>query len=251
MRTVLITGGTGKLGRTVAARLDNGQSEVRVLSRRPAPGRVVGDLRRGTGLDAAVAGVDVVVHCATTYGRGDVAAARHLVDAIGRTGGRPHVVNVSIVGVDRIPLPYYRAKFAAEQTISTSGLPWTILRATQFHDLLATMFARPRWLPFTLAPAGFRFQPIDIRDVADRLAALATAEPLGRTVDLGGPQVRDVRELARVHHAITGRRRPVLSPRLPGAIARGYREGHHLAPENPGGTITFEQFLLDRTDSAS
>lgn len=88
MSTVLVTGGTGKLGRAVVERLQARQREIRVLSRTPGAGRVVGDLRTGAGLGEAVEGVDVVVHCATTYGRNDVVAARRLVDAIGRTGER-------------------------------------------------------------------------------------------------------------------------------------------------------------------
>ncbi|WP_218002507.1 hypothetical protein [Nocardia brevicatena] len=95
-------------------------------------------------------------------------------------------------------------------------------------------------------PAGFRFQPIDVGDVADRLTALAVGGPVGRAPDLGGPQVRTMRDLARAYHSIAKRRRPVLSPRVPGAIARGYTDGWNLVPDNPYGTVTFEQFLLDR-----
>ncbi|MBF6316363.1 NAD(P)H-binding protein [Nocardia cyriacigeorgica] len=247
MSTVLVTGGTGKLGRAVVERLTDRGREVRVLSRTPGAGRAVGDLRTGTGLEEAVEGVDVVVHCATTYGRGDVVAARRLVDAISRTGGAPHLVNISIAGVDRIPLPYYRAKLAAEEVISGSGLPWTNLRATQFHDLLATIFDVQRWLPVTFAPAGFRFQPIDIGTVADHLAELAVHTPVGRAPDLGGPRIHSLRELAEIHRSVVQRRRPILSPRLPGKIARGYTEGWNLVPDNPRGTVTFEGFLRERT----
>ncbi|MFC4375086.1 SDR family oxidoreductase [Nocardia halotolerans] len=247
MRTVLVTGGTGKLGRAVVERLNDGRHEVRVLSRTPgsaATRRVVGDLRTGAGLDDAVAGAEVIVHCATTYGRGDVAAARHLLDAAVRAGLAPHVVNVSIAGVDRIPVPYYRAKLAAEEAITASGLPWTTLRTTQFHNLLATVFAGQRRLPVTFAPKGFRFQPIDIGDVADRLVALAVGEPVGRTLELGGPRVHTMGELARSYQSIMGWRRPVLSPPVPGKTLRGFTEGWNLVPGKPCGTVTFEEFLL-------
>lgn len=246
MSTVLVTGGTGKLGRAVVERLKDGEREIRVLSRTPGAGRAVGDLRTGAGLEEAVEGVDVVVHCATTYGRDDVVAARRLVDTIGRTGGAPHLVNISIVGVDRIPVPYYRAKLAAEGVISGSGLPWTTLRATQFHDLLATIFDVQRWLPVTVAPDGFRFQPIDIGTVADHMAELAVRKPLGRAPDLGGPRMHSMRQLAEIHRSVVHRWRPILSPRLPGRIARGYAEGWNLVPDNPQGTVTFEGFLLER-----
>ncbi|MBF6436982.1 SDR family oxidoreductase [Nocardia cyriacigeorgica] len=246
MSTVLVTGGTGKLGRAVVERLQARQREIRVLSRTPGAGRVVGDLRTGAGLGEAVEGVDVVVHCATTYGRNDVVAARRLVDAIGRTGGAPHLVNTSIAGVDRIPLPYYRAKLAAEQVISGSGLPWTNLRATQFHDLLATIFDVQRWLPVTFAPDRFRFQPIDLETVADHLAELAIHPPVGNAPDLGGPRIHSLRELAEIHRSVVHRRRPILSPRLPGRVAQGYAQGWNLVPDNPRGTLTFEGFLRAR-----
>ncbi|WP_280402111.1 SDR family oxidoreductase [Nocardia carnea] len=246
MSTVLVTGGTGKLGRAVVERLKYREREVRVLSRTPGAGRAVGDLRTGDGLAEAVEGVDAVVHCATTYGRGDVVAARRLVDAMRRTGCAPHLVNISIVGVDRIPLPYYRAKLAAEEVISGSGLPWTNLRATQFHDLLATMFDVQRWLPVTFAPGGFRFQPIDIGTVASRLAELAVHTPAGKAPDLGGPRIYSLRELAEIYRSVVHRRRPILSPHLPGRIARGYAEGWNLVPDNPRGTLAFEEFLRER-----
>ncbi|MFE9575401.1 SDR family oxidoreductase [Nocardia sp. NPDC006044] len=246
MSTVLVTGGTGKLGRAVVERLEDRERETRVLSRKPGAGRAVGDLRTGAGLEDAVEGVNVVVHCATTYGRDDVVAARRLVDAIIRTGGAPHLVNISIVGVDRIPLPYYRAKLAAEEVISGSGLPWTNLRTTQFHDLLATIFDVQRWLPVTLAPNGFRFQPVDIGTVADCLAGLAVHPPVGRAPDLGGPRIHSIRELAEIHHSVVRRRRPILSPRLPGKAVRAYAEGWNLVPDNARGTVTFEEFLRER-----
>ena len=235
--TVLVTGGTGTLGRALVPLLD----DPRVLSRRDGPGRAVGDLDTGAGLDAAVAGASVVVHLASRP-RGDSAATARLVDAA-RRAGTPHLVHVSIVGADRIPLPYYREKVRSERLVEESGLPWTILRATQFHDLLAGLFAAAARAGALPVLAGTSFQPIAVDDVAARLAALAAGPPQGRAADLGGPEVRTMADLARAWSAATGRRRPVLPLRLPGAIARGYRSGAHLAPAHAEGVVTFEQYL--------
>ncbi|MDQ3990030.1 MAG: NAD(P)H-binding protein, partial [Actinomycetota bacterium] len=139
MGAVLVTGGTGTLGRAVVARLRDGGHQVRVASRRPGAARVVVDLCSGAGVDGAVAGVDAIVHCATTDGAADVPLTRTLVDGA-RRAGTPHLVFVSIVGVDRIPLGYYRAKLAAERVVEESELGWTVLRATQFHDLIAWLW---------------------------------------------------------------------------------------------------------------
>jgi len=139
MTTVLVTGGAGVLGRPVVARLRERGADVRVLSRRAGgePGRVQGDLETGTGLVEAVAGVDVIVHCASAGDwlrpQRDVVQTRNLLAAVGPA--RPHIVYVSIVGVDRIRFGYYRAKLECERMIAASGLPWTVLRATQFHEL--------------------------------------------------------------------------------------------------------------------
>lgn len=256
MESVLVTGGTGRLGREVARRLADGQREVRVLSRRPAPTgaggglrRMVGDLRTGRGLDAAVAGVDTIVHAATLYGRADVAAARTLVAAARRAGRDPHLVYVSIVGSDAIPLGYYRAKAAAGRIIEESGLPWTIQRTTQFHNLVAGLFAWQRWLPVTVAAAGFRFQPIDVRDAAARLVDLAGGPPAGAAPDVGGPEVATMRRLAAIYGEAHGRRR-VAAVRIPGAIARGFAAGGNLALQNPFGTVTFAEFVAERAAEA-
>jgi uncharacterized protein YbjT (DUF2867 family) len=249
---VLVTGGTGTLGRLVVRRLTAERgAQVRVLSRRPAPAepglaaRVTGDLRSGRGIEPAVAGTGVIVHCATGLGRGDVDAARHLIDAALRAA-RPHLVYISIVGVDRIPIGYYKAKLEVERLAEESGLPWTVLRATQFHQLIlrgCEMLARPGVL---LVPAATSFQPIEAGEVAARLAGLATGPPAGRVPDMGGPEVRGAGDLARSYLTARGRRRPVLPVRLPGAAFAGYRDGYHLAPDNATGRITFAQFLAER-----
>jgi uncharacterized protein YbjT (DUF2867 family) len=149
--------------------------------------------------------------------------------------------------VDRVPLPYYREKLAVEEVVRSCGLPWTIQRATQFHDLLATLFGLSSRLPVLPVLAGTDVQPVDTTDVAERLVALTGRPAAGRAPDLGGPQVRSMAELAVAWLAARGKRRRVLPVRLPGKIARGYRAGGHLAPERAEGSITFEEFLAART----
>jgi uncharacterized protein YbjT (DUF2867 family) len=223
---------------------------VRVASRRqpdqPLPAHAEWtrlDLATGSGLTEAVTEVDVVVHCATSgRGRADLAAARRLVDAAREAGVR-HLVYISIVGVDRVPLGYYQAKLAVERLLAESGIGWTVLRTTQFHDLISAFFRLQRRLPVTFAIAGTRFQPIEVREVADRLAELAAAPPAGRVADLGGPEVLDCADLARTYLRAVGRHRPVLPLWLPGAIFAGYRRGGHLAPDRADGRITYAEHL--------
>ncbi len=251
MKPILVTGGTGTLGREVVARLLDAGQKVRVVSRRarpaggPAPLTAMAvDLRDGEGIDAAVTGVDAIVHCAT-MARADIRAARNLI-AAARRASVPRLVYISIVGVDRVPLRYYRAKLEVEQLIEHSGLEWTILRTTQFHDLVLRLSKALARSPVMIVPARTSVQPIDAGEVAGRLVELATTARVGRVPDMGGPQVRSARDLARAYLRASGRHRLVLPVRLPGAVFRGYRQGGHLAPERPAGRVTFEEFLAER-----
>jgi uncharacterized protein YbjT (DUF2867 family) len=244
MTTILVTGGTGTLGRLVTERLRADGHEVRVLSRHTPPHAV--DLREGGGaLDAAVAGVDTIVHCATTQRGGDEQAAAHLIKAA-RAAGVAHLVYISIVGVDVVPLGYYRTKLAVEKLVQESGLGWTILRTTQFHDLPVMVFRTLARLPVLLLPSGIADQPIEVAEVADRLADLTGGAPAGRVDDMGGPEVRTLPDLARAYLRATGRRRPVVSIPLPGRTVRGFRAGGHLTPGRAVGKGTFEEYLAAR-----
>lgn len=184
--------------------------------------------------------MDVIVHCATSLTGGETAAARNLISAA-RGAGSPHLVYISIVGIDRVPLACYRAKLATERLIEDSGLPWTMLRATQFHDLILRLFTAQTRLPLLLVPAGFWFQPVEVGEVAARLAELAARPPAGREPDLGGPQIRPVGDLAHGYVRSAGRHRALLP--VPGAAAAAFRRGGHLAPGHATGRVTFEQFL--------
>ncbi|MEV6788060.1 NAD(P)H-binding protein, partial [Streptomyces sp. NPDC051098] len=179
MTSILVTGGTGTLGTLVSARLRRDGHDVRVLSRRAQPYAV--DLRDGTGLDAAVEGVDAIVHCATSPRGGDDRSAARLLTAA-RRAGVGHLIYISIVGVDRVPLGYYRVKREVEQLIERSGASggpgWTVLRTTQFHELVLSLLAGASRLPVLPLPSGVRVQPVDAGEVADRLAELALGPPV-------------------------------------------------------------------------
>jgi uncharacterized protein YbjT (DUF2867 family) len=225
---ILVTGGTGTLGRHVVPRLRDAGREVRVLRRhlRQATAgieQVTGDLATGEGIDAAVDGAKVIVHLAGTP-KGDEVKARHLVEAATRAGAR-HLVFISVVGADKIPVSsavdramfgYFAAKRAAEQQIAGSGLGWTTLRATQFHDLTLLTVRQLAKLPVVPVPSGWRFQPIDPAEVADRLVELALGAPAGLVADLGGPRVYALAELVRGYLGAVGKHRPILPLRLPG-----------------------------------
>ena len=232
---------------------------MRVLSRRKHQAAagvefVTGDLATGEGIGAAANGVATIMHCAGSS-KGDEVKARNLVRAVPQAGVR-HLVNVSVVGADRIPITgavdramfgYFASKRAAEQVVAGSGLPWTTLRATQFYDLILMVTRNLARLPLIPVPAGFRFQPVDAGEVASRLVELALDVPSGLAPEFGGPRIYATEELLRGYLHANRRSRPIMPVRLPGAAARALRAGANLAPERAVGQRTWEAFLAERS----
>jgi len=263
---ILVTGGTGTLGRLVVSRLLDAGRDVRVLSRgirepdaaseaREGIEFVTGDLATGEGIDAAVQGTEIIIHCAGSA-KGDEEKARNLVQAASRVGVQ-HLVYISVVGADRIPMAsgidrmmfgYFGAKLAAERIVAQSGLPWTTLRATQFQDLTLMTAQAMAKMPVIPVPSGFRFQPVDADEVAARLVELALGSPAGLVADIGGPRVYEMAELVRGYLRAAGKHRPILSLRLPGKAASAFRDGANLAPDRAVGRRTWEEFLAARVN---
>lgn len=265
MSFVLVTGGTGALGRALVPLLRAANLRVRILSRESAPSGcepgtwVRGDLATGENIDDAVRNVNTIVHLATAPRGHDARLTRALVEAARRgprmTAPLPHVIYQSIVGVDRIPLGYYKQKLAAELVVAESGLPFTIVRATQFHGLVYSLFAAQRRMPAVLAP-NIRLQPIDVRDVAVQLLGLLRAGAAGRVADIGGPDVELATDLARATlasfvrprpHGTVGSRRPIVPLRLPGRTFAAFEAGDNLVPGNRLGTVSYPDYLIART----
>jgi uncharacterized protein YbjT (DUF2867 family) len=266
---ILVTGGTGTLGRLVVSRLRDAGRDVRVLSRRSREGAegikaggegiefVSGDLATGVEIDAAVERAEIIVHCAGSA-KGDEDKARHLIRAASRAGAR-HLVFISVVGADRIPIAgaidramfgYFGFKLAAERAVADSGLPWTTLRATQFHDLTLMTVRQMARLPLIPVPAGFHFQPVDAGEVAARLVELALGTPAGLVPDMAGPQVYAMAELLRTYLLGSNRRqRPIIPLWLPGKAARAFRAGANLNLDRAVGCRTWEDFLAARLSS--
>ena len=230
-REVLVTGATGTLGRKVVGTATAAGHHVRAMSRRSHVGYTgvhwtQADLLADTGIDDAVDGVDVIVQLRHPAHRATRTSPRcRTSSAAARSAGVRHVIHVSIVGIDRIPLPYYRTKLRVEQALEASGVGHTVLRATQFHDLIATTFSIQRYSPVLWALRDVRFQPIDTRDVAARLVELIGAEPAGRAPDIGGPTVHTHAELAQMYLAARGGRRKVVAVPVPGRIVAGLSVG--------------------------
>jgi uncharacterized protein YbjT (DUF2867 family) len=239
MSIILVTGATGTLGTPTVRRLRSAGHEVRALSRRSGDGLTTGDLLTGAGIPEAFAGAGTVIHLAT--GLRDVDQGRAAIEAA-VCAGVGHFVLISIVGIEDIPLGYYKGKVRIERMLLDSGLPHTILRATQFHQFVDAIFGGQRFSPVIVAPR-FSFQPISTDEVAERLTELAGAAPAGRVADVGGPEQRTATDLAAAWKRARGSRRPVWPISLPGKTAAGYAAGNNLVPGPAYGKVTFEEFL--------
>ena len=258
MTNVLVTGGAGMLGNKVVKELTETGYNVRIMSRKRQPANLLSttewaqaDLETGQGITNAVDGIDVIVHAASSPFKHtrqiDVDGTRILLDQA-RAAGITHVIYISIVGIDRIPYYYYRAKLAAEELVKTSDIPWSILRATQFHYLIDLFFQAATKPPLvSLLPTDLRCQSIADSEVASRLCELVVAGPRGRLPDLGGPEVLTAGEMARTWMMVRGIQRRVLPLHLPGKVAQGFRRGYNTCPDQPvRGHITWTEWVQNK-----
>jgi uncharacterized protein YbjT (DUF2867 family) len=246
-----VVGGTGTVGRRIAAALARAGHEVRALSRSAAQYPV--DLTTGAGLEAALSGCAVVIDASngppSRKARGVLVDGSRRLLKVAEGAGVGHHVCVSIVGIDDVPMAYYRVKLEQERVVERAGLPWTIMRSTQFHDLLGSLLStagRRHVLPAARA----KFQPVGVDEAADAIAAVATDTPGLARVTIAGPEVHDLRSLGRLWREATGRRAIDIPVPLIGHLGRALREGR-LTCANPDvrGSQTFAAWLQTNVHS--
>ena len=243
---VVVAGGTGVVGSRVVEALRADGHDTVALSRRTGV-----DLTTGEGLDAALDGADAVVDTANVSTLSAEAAIRFFKTATGNLvaasarAGVAHLVLLSLVGIDRMPHDYYAGKLAQERVVEAGDVPWTILRATQFHEFAGQLFDRAKLGPLHVAPRA-RVQPIAARDVGAHLAGLAAGAPQGRAADLAGPREEALDEMVKAYARRAGRGGWIPSVSLPGAQMKAMRAGLAL----PGSdavlaTQTFADWLRE------
>jgi uncharacterized protein YbjT (DUF2867 family) len=259
MTFVLVTGGTGHLGRDLVRRLVQEKHQVRVFARTPGAETDVewarGDLATGDGLAAALRDVHTVINAATyspIARRGvvrpvdffrspsvvDVDGTRRLLALSERAGVR-HFLHVSIVGLDDASLPYARVKLAGERLVRESPLSWSVVRAMPFYYLLESMLAGLTWLPIWPMPKAI-FNPVDTSDVATHLAACAFDGNRGMRIEIGGPEDLSCAEFARQYQEVRSVHRPILPVRVSAGTARAMG---FVVAQGPRGTLSWSTWL--------
>ena len=253
---VLVTGGTGSLGRPLVRALLREGCNVRILSRRPRPDSapqgiewVQADITAGVGLAEAVAGMEKIVHSASDPRRAlevDVQGTQRLVDAA-KAAAVPHFVFISIVGINEIDYGYYQKKVAAERIIESSGLKYSIVRATQFHSLVNSMIAAAARMPLVmLLPTDFKFQTVAEIEVVERLIACMKEPAIGPVIDFGGPEVLTLGEMARRWMSVNDVSKRLVRLPLPGNVAAAFRAGKNTTQHGDRGSISWDQWLVLR-----
>ena len=240
MAVMLITGGTGHLGRDIVDRLVGDGHHVRLLARspgaRPGVDWAQGDLATGAGLREALRDVDTVINAATyspiaRRGGGrpvdffrspsavDVEGTERLLSLCREQSVR-HFLHVSIVGLDDATLPYAGVKLAGERLVRNSALSWSVVRAMPFYYLLDKLLASLTWLPLWPVPTT-PFNPVDTTDVAEHIVACAFDGARGERAEIGGPEDLSVAALAEQYRAARGLHRKILSMPMSETAARG------------------------------
>jgi uncharacterized protein YbjT (DUF2867 family) len=205
------------------------------------------DVITRAGLDDALRDTCVVIDATnmTTVSEKKATAffdtATHNLMGAGQRAGVTHHLVLSIVGIDRVDLGYYRAKRAQERAALAGPVPATVLRATQFYEFAGQMLAGGG--PFAIVPR-MTAQPIAAREVADALAVLALGDPVGRAPDIAGPEQRQMSDMVRALVRARGEHRLMVPVHLPGAVGRAMVSGGLLPTDDgPRGTQTFEEWL--------
>jgi uncharacterized protein YbjT (DUF2867 family) len=240
---VAVAGGTGVTGQQVVPALIAAGHDPVILSRSQGV-----DLTTGNGLDDILEGCAALIDVTNvTTTRRDVAASffasatRHLLASGARVGIRHHVC-LSIIGIDRIKYGYYQGKLLQEELVKAAGVPWTILRASPFHEFADNVLGRMRG-PIALVPR-MRLQPIAVREVAAALVALVSAPPLGGVTELAGPREEELVDMVRRVVRARGQRRLVVPFQAPGVTGRAFADGAQLATDpGPRGSRTFTEWL--------
>jgi len=256
MRNILVTGGTGTLGKVVVNKLVGQNYKVSVLSSKEnikLPNGIdlfTGNLETGDGLHKAIKDAEVIIHCASNSKnfRGvDIIGTKNLLKAI--SNEIHHLIYISIVGIDKSDFPYYVAKLEVEEMIQKSKIPHSIQRTTQFHNLVLFLIKSFRMENSSSisVPAGMKFQTIDVRDVAEKLVSLVRVNPRGQLPALGGPQVLDIEDMTKIYlRSIKKEDIKINLQQIENELFNVFKTGINLCPQNVRGKITWENFLNDK-----
>jgi uncharacterized protein YbjT (DUF2867 family) len=248
---ILVTGSTGQLGSALLNQLKGSEYKVKITSRKKPEDIgtfewVYSDLFTGEGIEEAVKDVEVIIHAATSPIKNS-----RIIEVIGlekflsKLQHIKHFIYPSIVGIDEIPLKYYKLKYEAEELLKNSSIPYTIVRGTQFHSFVENLLLSKPLFKRYVIPGNIKFQSIDVGEFANHLIDIINKGPQGRTDDFGGPDIMTLREMAELKIKINNETNKVLNISLPGKLYKSFYDGKNTNFSQKIGKITFEEYLRD------
>ena len=258
MKNVLVTGGTGLLGKEVVDQLLALNYDVTVLTSKkntsvPAGVKLVkGDMASDSGLAEATRDADVVIHCASNpkdTQSVDIKGTCNLLDAIDKDKTL-HFIYISIINVDKSDYAYYQTKIKVERMIAGSGIPFSVLRTTQFHNYVLSMLKTfDKKNGAIIVPDGMHFQSIEVKEAAALLVDLAQKEPVGLLRGVGGPELLKFEEMAKTYLKVLGRNDELKIKSIQDEEYDRYRSENNIWPTNSYGHVTWEAFLRHKLAS--
>jgi uncharacterized protein YbjT (DUF2867 family) len=248
---VLVTGATGQLGLALLNQLKDTDYQIKITSRRKPENVyfnwVYCDFLTGEGIEEAVNDVDVVIHAATSPRKNsdiiDVSGLKKFLDF---SQDIQHFIYPSIVGIEDIPMKYYRNKYQAEELLNNSSVPHSIVRATQFHSFVENLFLTKPLLKRYLVPGDIKFQSVHVDDYAAHLIKIISVGPQGKTADFGGPEILTLREMTEMKIKVNNESKKVFNLSFPGKLYKSFLEGKNTNEHQKVGKITFEEYLRNK-----
>lgn len=262
MNKILVTGGNGHLGKYIVDILLEKGLKTAVLTTQTNNSVqnnlefFKGDLFENYGLKEAAAGAEVIIHCASNprnFQQTDIEGTKNLLEAIDQKTIK-HFIYISIVGIDKSDYPYYQGKLAVENSIANSGIPFTILRTTQFHDFVLNMIKalenQSKEYDVMKIPSGLRFQSVAVQEVASLLAVLALESPKGVMEDFGGPEVLHFEEMVETYFKINKSNKKLELEQPEDIRHKLFTTGVYLCPENNFGKQTWKEYAASSNKTA-
>jgi uncharacterized protein YbjT (DUF2867 family) len=251
MADILITGASGALGKQLCSVMHENSIGFRAASR-TKPGLPYEfefhktDLDTGEGFEEALSGIKYIFHLASGTSRRNIKTDADKTEGLIYTAKKQkiiHFIYISIVGIDKIPYSYYTDKLETEKRIINSGLPYTIFRATQFHEFIDLVFTKLTRFPFGLIPKAFKIQPVEAKAVARELLNIYRSEPLNTIINKGGPEILTLGEMVKPWLKAKNKRKLILNFPWPGKTAVALKKGYNTCEETVSKSITWKQYL--------
>ena len=243
MSKILITGGTGTLGKKLCQQLDAQNISYIVGTRKKSkdPDKVTMDLIKNTGIGEAVIGKEIIFHLATDMKK-DTEATQNLLNALGAQSN-VHLIYISIVGINSIPFSYYRQKLSSENAIKRSGISYSIVRATQFHEFAHRIIENLLKYRIGILPKKIVLQTIDSSLVAKKLMNVSQKRPQNKTYELGGAEILNLGQMADEWLNLTGKHRLIINTPIPGKLGKALRFGKLTTSYKYVESSTYRQWL--------